>query len=374
MTHARFLAFFVTLSFVLTGSVSAQTYTALGGGTVTPSYCSTLSDLSFGSSDSTSGGEVSRVQSVLVAQQYPGGGAWMITGHFGAATRQAVLLYQRQHNLYVTGSVDEKTRATMGLCTSSLQYAPVSLPTAYMSTVTSPVFGSPYANIVSSTCGFGSSLCATNARPAITYVTPQIGSVGTSVTIYGSGFSRSNNAIHFGPGVIASLMSLDGTSLSFTVPASLVGYGSGATVLGTYQVSVSDASGTISNQVPFTVVASNSTPVATSSTRDESDTYTSAPVISSIVPAVGRPGALVIIQGANFAPSGNIIHFGTGGSLNVSSSNDGTIIYFTIPYTTSSCDVGGSSCNPVSVSAGVYPVSVETGSGTSGVLTLTVSR
>ncbi len=459
------------LSVLSTGVASAQTYAAIGGGTVTASGCSGIThDLARGSSDASTGGDVSRLQSFLIAQNYPGGGAWMLTGFYGAATQQAVLNFQTQRGIARTGIVDATTRAAMGTNCGVSSYVPVVAPT-YVSTpsyitpsyVPSVTFGSPYSNLYSNQCGYGSFNCSLAGTPVINRLSADAGSVGTIVTIYGSGFSQGNNAVHFGPGVIASVMSVDGTSLSFTVPSYLTGYGSGATVLGTYNISVSNANGAVSNQVSFTVnsLIDGGTPnvsivtspatlgagtagtwsvlvtgktgvyyTLTTHWGDENTTgftptvqsfalngpqtinlshvyatsgsytvtftlsnslgaqYSSSvvvsvtgsstnggtPILSSITPSQGRAGTLVILQGANFAPSGNKVHFGQGGSMNVSSSNGGTIIYFTIPYTTSACDLAGSSCNPIAVTSGSYPVSVETGSGTSVILSFTVTQ
>ncbi|HTR18751.1 MAG TPA: IPT/TIG domain-containing protein [Candidatus Paceibacterota bacterium] len=103
--------------------------------------------------------------------------------------------------------------------------------------------------------------------PVITYIAPQSGGVGTSVTIYGSGFTTNGNTVHFGNGIVTSLGSSDGRSLSFVVPSQITGYGSQPLVLGTYQISVTNSNGASSNSMPFTVtstVNSNNAPVITS--------------------------------------------------------------------------------------------------------------
>lgn len=90
---------------------------------------------------------------------------------------------------------------------------------------------------------------------SISHLSTSQGAIGSTVTIYGTGFSTSGNTVRFGQGVIANLNSYDGTSLSFTVPSQLTGFGSGLVYLGTYQVSVTNASGQSSNAVPFTVTS-----------------------------------------------------------------------------------------------------------------------
>src|SRR3989344_8628325 len=61
-----------------------------------PVACTNVSrDLSVGSRSV----EVTTLQNFLVSQNYPGGGSWMVTGYFGAATRQAVLNFQSQQRI-----------------------------------------------------------------------------------------------------------------------------------------------------------------------------------------------------------------------------------------------------------------------------------
>jgi hypothetical protein len=99
--------------------------------------------------------------------------------------------------------------------------------------------------------------------PTITYLSPVSGAIGDSVTIFGTGFSTSGNTVHFGSGVITNLGSPDGRSISFTVPSKLTGYGSQTVGLGSYYVSVTNASGYTSNTSTFTVnsLGSLGTPV-----------------------------------------------------------------------------------------------------------------
>ena len=124
------------------------------------------------------------------------------------------------------------------------------------------------------TCGYSYSTypynygCPTQTgTPVITYLNPQSGGVGTSVTVYGSGFTTSNNTVHFGNGIVTSLGSSDGQSLSFIVPSQITGYGSQPIILGTYQVSVTNGNGVSSNSMPFNVTSTSgntTTPTITS--------------------------------------------------------------------------------------------------------------
>jgi hypothetical protein len=335
--------------FIGVSVASAQTY----GST---SSCVTLTrDLSRGMTDATAGGEVSSLQRFLVSQNYPGGGAWMITGTFGPATEQAVKNFQSQRNLAQTGVVDAVTRGAMSTCGS---WSSISYPTtpAYTPSYTYPYTGynynypysyqNPYtysnvytaptlssvepnstqqgtmatirgsgfdmwntqvrigglsvpANVqnqntatfvvpatlapgvyqvsvasaggVSQTlpmtvlsayvypnygilsCSYGT--CGNESNVVLHSMVPTGGSTGSSVTVYGTGFSRKGNTVHFGAGIVTNIMSFDGASLSFNVPNQLIGYGTGATVLGTYDVSVTNALGVTSNTLPYIVTS-----------------------------------------------------------------------------------------------------------------------
>lgn len=91
--------------------------------------------------------------------------------------------------------------------------------------------------------------------PAISYLSPANGAVGTSVTVFGTGFTTTGNSVHFGPGVIANLNSPDGRSVSFTLPSQLTGFGTQVLTLSTYNVYVTNSAGYTSNTLPFTVTS-----------------------------------------------------------------------------------------------------------------------
>lgn len=95
--------------------------------------------------------------------------------------------------------------------------------------------------------------------PTISYLLPNSGAVGTSVTVYGTGFSATGNTVHFGNGIISNKQSFDGRSISFTVPSSLSGYGYQPIGLGTYDVSVTNSYGVTSNTMPFTITSVGTT-------------------------------------------------------------------------------------------------------------------
>ena len=328
---------------------------------VSASSCVSLSsNMAYGQRSS----EVRTLQSYLVDQNYPGGGSWMITGLYGAATQVAVKMFQQQHGLTQSGIVDAQTRAALncGYANSSYNYnysssntysypnvpvytAPItptpivysypytgtpmlnslsvntggpgtsvivygsnfdySSNTVYVGSQSLGAFSSngttisfvipsnvgtgnvnirvanaygtsnslafnvlPYVNLCSypyiysyntGTCGcaaYGTCNTPNNLNaPTISYVSPAFGTVGTSVTVFGTGFSTTGNTVHFGQGIIANLGSADGRSVSFVVPANISGYGATQTTLGNYTISVTNSAGYTTGAVQFTVTA-----------------------------------------------------------------------------------------------------------------------
>lgn len=302
------------------------------------------------------GSDVISLQRFLVAQNFPGGGPWMVTGYYGAATRAAVRIYQQQHGLPQSGMADAQTRASIAGCgatnyVNSYPYTynyPTTYPTpAYPTYPTYPSYPSyPYQygtptltsfstqtaaigtqitvygtgfdltnntvyvagtsipnvssyngtaltftvpfvssgtaqvyvanargtsnpltltltnyngctypyNTGSCGCAYNSS-CGNNGPLSVSYLSPNSGAVGQSVTVFGSGFSATNNSVRFGNGVIANISSNDGRTLTFTVPSTLTGFGSQAVTLGTYYVAVTNALGQTSNSLPYTVTS-----------------------------------------------------------------------------------------------------------------------
>lgn len=88
--------------------------------------------------------------------------------------------------------------------------------------------------------------CPQPTAPTISYVSPSSGVVGTSVTIYGSGFALTDNTVYFGGTQVSGTVSSDGRMVSFQVPS---------VSIGTYSVSV-NSNGRVTNSVPFTVTSS----------------------------------------------------------------------------------------------------------------------
>lgn len=533
----------IALSILTADVATAQTYPYVSG-----AKCTAITkDLSLGSRNS----EVTTLQNFLVSQNYPGGGAWMITGYFGQATAQAVRNFQGQQGLPSTGTVDSSTRTAVARVTCGGQAsvtqtnAPYNQGSTYPYTyntigslaittlsqntgfagasvtiwgtgfdafnntvnfgtislgnissngtsltfvvpsyppggtvdlrvtnsrgtsnpisftiVQNPIACGPYTSYAGpygSSCACGSYGCAGNMNPnaivtpALHYLSPSSGGVGSAITVFGSGFTTTGNTVHFGSGVIANLNSPDGRSVSFTLPSQLTGFGTQVTTLSTYEVYATNSAGYKSNILPFTVtslgasgapmISSVSGPTSLSvggtgvwsivvnspgstylttsvnwgdqgiggntssapqvsyaqgtQTLTFSHTYTtggiytitftasngfgsqtsSAPVsvssgasnvvtLSSLFPNSGRVGTQVALVGSGFTALENTVHFGVGGTQHVPSQN-GNVIYFTIPYSVSPCDLIGYGCYAPStqVIPGTYPVYVTNAMG-----------
>ena len=110
-------------------------------------------------------------------------------------------------------------------------------------------------NITGNICQYPYTNCYGSVN--IQYLSPSSGSVGTTVTVTGNGFSTTGNTVRFGAGVITGVNSPNGNTLSFVIPSQLGGTSQFVTQ-GTYNVSVSNFSGQTSNALTFNVTSSNS--------------------------------------------------------------------------------------------------------------------
>ncbi len=197
-------------------------------------------------------------------------------------------------------------------------------------------------------------------------VQPTSGAVGASVTIFGTGFTGSNN-IKFDSSDAVTVASSNGTSLTFTVPAYIRPYcPPGAycfvyqipTQPMTYSVTVQNENGT-SNAIKFTVTSTTS----------------GAPTIQSIAPTSGSVGSTVTLYGSGFN-SASILRFSEG-SVPHSTSADGTQITFTVPQAVGPYCAPNMMCAMYmrQVTPGQYNVSVQNtdGSVSSNTVTFTVT-
>ena len=439
------------------------TYPTLG---VSSSCINLTRDLSKGAR----GTDVSTLQSFLVAQNYPGSGSWMVTGYFGAATETAVRNFQTTHNLAVSGIVNAGTRAAMADCQPS-QIGGTSVGFGVQPFAIFPQYNVPAASTVPA-CGsqsypytFGQ-FCPTPVLvPTLSFLTPPQGAIGSTVTIYGSGFSPTGNTVRFGNGILTNIGSnYSGNAITFTVPSALTGYGNQQVTLGTYQVAVSNGQGQTSNTLPFTVdsfgsfgapgitsvtgpttlqtgvsgtwsvtvrsivnthttlsvrwgdenfygaqtTAPQSQYISTAQTftfthaYSQAGTYTvtfsaigqngqeirstatvtvsgsgfGGVTISSVTPIAAAVGTPILLQGSRFTSYDNTVHFGVGGSRNIASFGNGTLIYFTIPSWVSPCDPNALTCSAqaIQVTPGSYPIRVSNASGSTQTFYVTVTN
>ncbi len=166
------------------------------------------------------------------------------------------------------------------------------------------VYGAPGQNLYGYGYGYGSNYCPpSGTTPYITYLSPNSGVVGSSVTVYGSGFSAQGNTIHFGSGVVANIPSYNGTSLTFTVPSQLSGYGSQIVMPGTYNVSVSNSAGYTSGAISFTVTSSGSYGAPTISSLNGPTSLT-AGVQGTWTIQVNNPGNSYMTTSVNWGDAG----------------------------------------------------------------------
>lgn len=439
--------------------------------TYVPQCTSLTYGLYKGLSDANTGGQVSLLQSFLISQGNLIPNA--IKGYFGSLTYQGVIQYQLAHSLPVNGTVDAATRASIQTVSCGNGY--------------SYYGGYDYGYNYNYNYNY-------NRAPIITSLAQTSGAVGSSVTIYGSGFDSFNNTVNFGGVKLTGIPSYNGTAIAFTVPQvysptystynynyqnCIYPYSNCNVNGGAYNVSVTNSRGT-SNAMIFTVTFGNTNcygnyygnncynrPIGVSDVSgpttltagtsgtwsvtlynpssnyvrigvkwgDENtynygyasaqpdqtsylqgsqtftfthtyqtsgyytviftatdnqgsqasvsatvnvsgNSYQTRPSISYLSPSFGRVGTTIAIYGSGFSSFGNTVHFGNGGATNLSSMNNGTVLYYTIPYSVSPCDVAGGTVCPMyaqTITTGTYPVSVSNAYGQSGVVNFTVT-
>src|SRR3989344_6760905 len=360
------LVFAASISLLFGASAaSAQTYYSFYD-SVNSGVCASLtSDLSVGSR----GASVSTLQIFLVAQNYPGGGNWMITGYYGQATAAAVRIFQSQHGLAQTGIADAATRTAM--CGGSYSnygtnynytYNPYISPyaggyggTQYNYQNTYNTCGAyPYLPI--GQAGFYSCYTNNSSAPVLTSLSPAYGGPGTSVTVYGTGFDSANNTVYIGGTTLRNISSYNGTALVFTMPSN---------ISGSVSVSVGNTYG-VSNALTFQTGGS---PIVCGTYPYGSyGTYCPPPVYGqiSINPASGAIGTSVTVYGGSFSRTNNTVHFGNGIIANLNSF-DGTSLSFTVPST-----ISGYGYQPIGL--GTYNVSVTNAAGqTSNAVPFTIT-
>lgn len=339
-------------------------------------YSGSCVNLSRDLSRSMRGSDVLSLQTFLVSQNFPGGGTWMETGLYGAATQAAVSDFQQEQSLPMTGIADYATRSAIErlTCGGVVAYTSPTGPT-YPTTIPWNGYSSNYPY------GYGN-LVSLN----LTSLSQNTGVVGTQVTIYGTGFDPVNNTVNFGSVTLTNVPS-NGTSISFIIPA--------YTISGNVNITVTDSLGT-SNALIFTVnsygygCGSNYFYSPYSSYGGScgcANTYPynyygssynncgttiptggniTAPTAYYLNPVSGGTGTSVTVLGSGFTATNNAVHFGTGVIGNLISS-DGQSVSFIVPTQL----VGFGDQN---TGLGLYNVSVTNGDGyTTNTLPFTVT-
>jgi hypothetical protein len=355
------------------GNTYSPSYGGVGGG-----VCVNLtSGLYKGLSDKTTGGQVSILQSFLISQGYLVLSA--PSGYFGALTYQAVGRYQSAHELPYNGTADVATRASIQAVSCGNNYG----------------YNNNYNNYY--------------GAPVLSSLSASSGAVGMSITIYGSGFDLSNNTVNFGGVTLVGIPSYAGTALAFVVPQVNnqnysynnynynnynynnynydnnynYNYNNGYNTSGSYSVSVMNSRGT-SNSLQFTVTGNN---YCNNYNNGYNNSYNNCynnynnqgqPYLSSISPNSARVGTQVTLYGSGFSSYGNTVHFGNGGAMNLSALSNGTMLYYTIPYTVSACDITsgyGVACPMYAqqITPGTYPIYVSNSYGQSSTMYFTVT-
>jgi len=245
------------------------------------SACTIISsNVKLGSKDSGSTGPVHQLQSFLIANGYLSANA---TGYFGTLTQAAVLKYQGATGLVSNppGYVGIKTRTmiqnmTCGSSGSTGYQVPTQSTTqtsgqATLGQTTGQVStgGTTYNSGGQATIDMFSQVPtvttgAGTQAPGVSLLLPTLTSVGSTVTIQGSGFTSKNYVLMNGYVAGSAISSGDGRTLSFTVPSYLTpacnlfqvtGACSSlalSVMSGSYQLSVETANGT-SNASALTI-------------------------------------------------------------------------------------------------------------------------
>ena len=221
------------------------------------SGCVTItSGVSFGSRDSSSNGNVSRLQTYLIFRGYLSSSA---TGYFGKQTEAAVRSFQIQNSLSAVGNVGPLTRA----------------------------------RILSHSCGtIVPPVPPATQAPILNYISPISGTVGSQVYLLIAN-AGANPQLFFDTGVITLTPSSPPSGYyTFTVPSSIGAYCAPSTACpfflrqvtpGSYPIKITNTNGT-SNTIYFTV---------TSGTVATTTVTTQAPVISGVdAPTTLRVGEL----------------------------------------------------------------------------------
>jgi len=233
------------------------------------------------------GPEVRAIQFILSFEGFAVSTSELQAASLGSTTAAALRRFQEKYAKDIlqpvglsrgTGTVGIRTRAKLNalygcaaIAAATPMPAPTSTPTPTPAPAPSaptstppaaPVASAPTSSAAVSTSTVPTVFTPPSGSPSIASIAPSSAAVGATVTITGSNFSASDNAVHFASGIFFNVPSADGRTLVFALPAmvSLCDVSNllcgSATALGvaTYQLYVSTGNGP-SNSVLFTVTA-----------------------------------------------------------------------------------------------------------------------
>jgi hypothetical protein len=165
--------------------------------------CTTLTyNLYIGLNDATTAGQVSKLQSFLIANNYL---TSPVTGYYGSATSRAVTLFQRDRGLPTDGTVGVLTRSAIQQVSCGGNYG-------YNYGYNYPYNYDGYRDYRYND--------SRDDRPQLDSLSPTSGRVGRDITLKGDNFTSRNNTVHFGNGGEMKLTSKNsGTRITFEIPS-----------------------------------------------------------------------------------------------------------------------------------------------------------
>lgn len=169
-------------------------------------------------------------------------------------------------------------------------------------------------------------------KPKITDIEPSSGSVGTKITLTGSGFTDDNAIFIRGQTVLRGILSLDDSSLTFILPDNTKCLPEQAC-----PIKVTNLHG-ISNAKPFRMTELILTPPEQPPEPNATPPAPpAAPNITGISPSLGAVGTAVTLSGSGFTSTDNTVNLaGVNNVINVItglSSQDGFTLKFNVPQT-----------------------------------------
>ncbi|HEX9609124.1 MAG TPA: IPT/TIG domain-containing protein [Candidatus Paceibacterota bacterium] len=238
------------------------------------------------------------------------------TDYFGPLTAQAVARYQELHRDSIlvpaglttgSGYVGALTRAQLAIAkeaTGSAKPAVAGTDSIYESTLSQNALPSNPAEVFEQ--------LATNFQDydelILSLPSRYDGPRGTTVSISGFGFTKTENTVHLGDTTIENIPSRSGTSISFAIPEDAP--------LGKHALYATNAKGTSNKNLLFVVT----------------DPSVPGPRITLVAPESGFYGEKVTISGSGFTKEGNDVYTSYGAVMSVASPDGTTLMFQVLPH------------------------------------------